>query len=535
VHDVDEGLLKIQLNQLVLDSFPNCVSKEVSSMPSSHGLESVIDSSDLEETTLTRCRDYRLGESAGRTLAYLNRGGPTLVEYSLLRDLQSMGYSLIPERDNKSKYEPQELVTKLARYGKASTVAKADFHLLEKAKRMALRVFGGHASFTPSPLDESLRQVSHEEKSSGLPELTKKGDAFDRDLGRAQRIADGKKVPDPCIAFFRVQHGNSGPKTRLVWGYPQSVFLLEAMFAPQLIEHFLTRQTPMAFGLFKSQVSARMQSIRNSGYRYGMDFSGFDSTIPASLINFAFDVLKTHFTMNEYEEKVWFSVVRYFIHTPIMLPDTSVWRKHHGVPSGSYFTQMIDSVVNYVAVMYAFLRAGETMVPDDKILVLGDDSLVGRSTYYSFAELSTYFLELGLTLNVEKSELSHQGRSDPHFLGHYWRRGYPDRDEIDIAKRIAFPEKLSGIKDGRQRRAVRSLSYTSDALSAHKLVIGLAPTTSRDILDSYASYLMDNDGIRQISPSDRPGWASHLEEYGTGESTSFDGLALRQPYVGLYF
>lgn len=496
-----------------------------------------VDTTLLRNTTLTPRGKYRLGEHARGTVAYLNRGGPLLVEWKTLRSLQAMGYSLDPDRDNKSKYEPQVLVDRLARYGQKKTTARADSTILDIARGMTLRAFGGKGTLRVSELSEALRAVTYEQKSSGLPDLTSKGDAFMRDLGRAQRVAAGAKAPDPCIAFFRVQHGEKGPKTRLVWGYPQSVFLLEAMFAPQLIEHFLSRRdVPMAFGMFKSQVSARMQAIRNSGVRYAMDFSGFDSTIPASLIDFAFSVLKTHFhPLTEDEERIWYQVVRYFIHTPIMMPDATVWVKHHGVPSGSYFTQLIDSIVNFCAVNYAFLKAGGTPIPDDKILVLGDDSLVGQSKEFSLKELSSNFSQLGLNLSVEKTEITYQGKGDPHFLGHVWRRGYPDRDESDIAKRMCFPEKLSGIKDGSTRRAVRNLSYVPDAVSAHRVAVSVAPVRARSIQDTYASFVVNEDKIEEISPRDRPGWAANLEEYGTAESTSAYGLAYRQPFTGLYY
>jgi len=470
-------------------------------------------------------------------MAYLNRPGPLLVEHSIKKSLVAMGYSLKDDRDNKSQYDPAMLVERLGRYGKPAALVNVNNEALQMAMDATMRAFGGKSTLPVRQLDQSLRAVTHEDKSSGLPSLMTKGDVFDLDLERAVRIAAGTRTPDPCLAFHRVQHGDSGPKTRLVWGYPQSVFLLEAMFAPALIEHFLANRTyPIAFGMYKSQVSARMQSIRNSGVRFSLDFSGFDSTIPASLIDFAFTVLKSHFVpMSEVQERVWYQIIRYFIHTPIVMPDASIWRKHHGVPSGSYFTQMIDSIVNYLCVTYAFLRAGGRPIPDDKILVLGDDSLVGQSQEFDVDELQIYFSEVGLTLNADKTEVSIQGFSDPHFLGHIWRRGFPDRDESDVAKRMAYAEKLSGIRDGLTRRAVRVTSYVPDSVSAHKVAMAIAPVNSHRIDESYCSILRDTVPIRELEARDRPGWAAHLEEYGTMESVSSESLAIRQPFIGLYF
>lgn len=500
-------------------------------------LSSVVDTSQLNDTCLTRVGKYRVNEHVGKTMAYLNRPGPLLVEYAILKSLEAMGYSLDPEKDNKSQYDPAKLVERLGRYGKPAVLVNANNEALQMAMDVTMRVFGGKGNLPVSQLNDDLRAVTHLDKSSGLPSLLTKSDAFDVDLARAARIAAGTRTPDPCLAFHRVQHGDDGPKTRLVWGYPQSVFLLEAMFAPTLIEHFLTNRTyPIAFGMYKSQVSARMQSIRNSGVRYSLDFSGFDSTIPAQLIDFAFTVLKSHFRpMSEVEERVWYLIIRYFIHTPIVMPDASIWRKHHGVPSGSYFTQMIDSIVNYLCVTYAFLRAGGQPIPDDKILVLGDDSLVGQSQLFDIDEIQSYLHEVGLTLNVDKTEVSFQGRNDPHFLGHVWRRGFPDRDESDVAKRMAFAEKLSGIRDGLTRRAVRVTSYVPDSVSAHRVAMAIAPVNSRNIVESYASFLRDTVPIGELSARDRPGWAAHMEEYGTMQSIGSESLAIRQPFVGLYF
>jgi len=407
--------------------------------------------------------------------------------------------------------------------------------VLQQAMDLTMRVFGRRAALTPHPLDEYLFKFVQREKSSGLPDLQRKGDTYEVDLARAIRIAAGTRAPDPCTGFHRVQHGDEGPKTRLVWGYPLSMFFLEARFAPLLIEEFLDNATPMAFGLFKSQVSARMQQIRNSGLRYSLDFSGFDSSIAPEFIDFAFGVLRTHFDMNDEQRSCWNKIVNYFIHTPIMMPDQEVWVKHHGVPSGSYFTQMIDTIVNYLAVTYAWMRAGGQPIPDDKILVLGDDSVFGESKYVSLELLKVYFNELGIVLNDVKSGISHWGRDDPHFLGHYWRRGFPDRPEREIAIRLAFPEKPVGIKDALERRNTRTLGYVGDAVSAHRIIMGLSKPNTGNIAAQYASFLFDGDGIRKLPPHSRPGWTEFLEELGTMDSATADFLAFRGPFVSLYY
>jgi len=494
-----------------------------------------VDHSLLQEAGLSYRGKWHVKGNARRTLAFLNTSGPLLVEWGILNGLQHFGYDLSVERDNKSQYSVEGLTASLARYGENRDLDSAYLSVLDEAMNRTLRAFGSKTpKFTALPLDEGLLRYTHGEKSSGLPCLGKKRDSFLSDLGRAERIAVGERAPEPCVAFHRVQHGAEGPKTRLVWGYPQSMFLLEAQFAPQLIEHFLGAFTPMAFGLFKSQVSARMQSIRNSGVRYSLDFSGFDSSLHPKLIDFAFRVLRSHFELNEEEAQTWTKVVNYFIHTPIMMPDQSVWVKHRGVPSGSYFTQMVDSIINYLAVTYSWLRATGFGVSDDHVLVLGDDSIVGHVTYFPVEKMASFFNELGLRLNFQKTGITTTGE-DPHFLGHVWRRGYPDREEREIAIRMAFPEKPSGIKDQRTRQAIRMLGYMSDAVSSHRVLMKLAPDSGPWVNRSYMSYLTATHGIQEVPGSLRPNWSAFLEELGTADPISSGSLALLGPWVGLYF
>lgn len=498
--------------------------------------ENFLDTSELSGTCLSSRGRYHLKQrdEIRSTIAYLNRPGKLLIEYKIFNKLSGMGFDLVPERDNKSMYEPTKLVSQLARYGKKPDLSNIKQDVLRQAMDVTLSVFGGDHSLKPNSLDEDLWLYVKGEKSSGLPELSKKSRVFEADLWRATRIAGGHRAPDPCVAYHRVQHGEAGPKTRLVWGYPQSMFLLEARFAPLLIQRFLERKTPMAFGLLKSQVSARMQQIRNSGLRYSLDFSGFDSSIAARFIDFAFSVLKTHFHFSDHEEeRVWMKIVNYFIHTPIMLPNSEVWVKHHGVPSGSYFTQMIDSVVNFMAVTYAWISATGQSVQEGRVLVLGDDSIVGQSKYVPVSVIAGSMNELGLRLNSEKTSVSRYSQDEPHFLGHFWRGGFADRDPVEIAKRMAFPEKPSGIKDSTTRYAVRSLSYVSDAISAHKLVTDMAPASHAPWVEQvYMSYLDLIDFDDDIPKSMRPGMQAHLEDVGILGSVRPMGLAYRQPMVG---
>jgi len=478
----------------------------------------------LLEAKLEYLGKFHLKGEARSKVRPLNHPGPLLVEYSLLNDFVDLGFDVDIERDNKSLYSVPQLVEGLARYGeRKSDLSRAYLPALDRAMDIAMRDFGGDGSLKPFELSPELQRFTKQEKSAGLPSMGNKGDNFENDLKRAGRIIAGKTAPFPCVAFHRVSHGPDGPKTRLVWGYPQSMFLVESMFAPELILRYLSSSTPMAFGLTKVQIGASLTQIENSGVRYSLDFSGFDSSVPSGIIHFAFRVLRSHFAeWDEFHEKAWNRLIGYFINTPIMMPDQSIWRKHGGIPSGSYFTQLIDSIVNYVAVQYAFLRSLGQPVEVEKVKVLGDDSVIGHGTYIPIERLAKYFGELGLRLNERKTKISRFGKEPVEFLGHIWYHGIADRPVEELVKRLVFPEKPSGIRDTKTRRYVRLLSFVGDARSMHGIIDMLSSYDGPQVFLKYMAHAYrggyDDDLVRyRIDNSLLPGWTQHLEELGTME------------------
>jgi len=76
-----------------------------------------------------------------------------------------------------------------------------------------------------------------------------------------------------------------------------------------------------------------------------LDWKGFDTTIPPFLIKHAFEVVWSCYDFSskgeryqKYFRTVFDFLIEYFINTPIMLSDGRVFKKSHGIPSGSSFT-----------------------------------------------------------------------------------------------------------------------------------------------------------------------------------------------------
>ena len=144
--------------------------------------------------------------------------------------------------------------------------------------------------------------------------------------------------------------------------------------------------------------------------RYGLDYSKFDSSISSTLIRYSFDILKTWFEYIDQNE--WSIIVNYFCSTPIVMPNGNLYAgKRHGVPSGSYFTQLIDSVVN-VILIGALSSRFQLDIYHRELFVLGDDSIFATRQKLDLQKVAEFLMTYGIKLNIEKST-----KNQVHYLG----------------------------------------------------------------------------------------------------------------------
>lgn len=301
------------------------------------------------------------------------------------------------------------------------------------------------AKFTP---DFIHRITSNPSGSSGLTAWgVKKRDAEYRAFERGLQVIRGEKRPEPCIAFARTQFND---KTRLVWGYPYSMTAVEGLFARPLIEKFKSGVTPMAFGMSTLTLGAKLRvASYHKRYAYSLDVKSFDSAASAPLIHEAFKILRTWFDMEELEgtsgvplRTIWKAIRDYFIFTPIVMPDGNIYKgKRSGVPSGSYFTQIVDSIVNTIYVG-ALSHKFALYVDKTEFFVLGDDVLFWSDRDIELSTLTEFGSRVfNVTFNADKSE---KFRWDEviHYLGRDWDKGVPTLSVDEILKRMTQPERF---------------------------------------------------------------------------------------------
>lgn len=279
---------------------------------------------------------------------------------------------------------------------------------------------------------------------SGAPFFTRNGDVLDRAADLARKISEGHRGFDPYVAGHRVQRGSAGPKTRLVWMAPLPTTIVGSRFSKPVFAG-LVRRRPFSFGLRQVEKAALVEEFKSRfKFVYSIDFSGFDSSLSARMIDDAFGIAKSHLDLDDADLALWDRYKSDFIHSRLITPSGDIFQVHKGIPSGSAFTTIIGSLCNLIAINYILIRVMGRTVGADRVQIQGDDAIIGLNTFVPLSNMSAVAAELGLTLSVEKSLVTGDlGESNPpvHYLGYSWKNGLPHKDMHDVLASLVFPER----------------------------------------------------------------------------------------------
>jgi len=334
----------------------------------------------------------------------------------------------------RSKYRPDMLIEPMRRYFSGGVMGKYDKAKLHEAYRRTARMFYV-GKLKPLPLKEVSYRGS---RSSGAPTFTRKSEVFDEAIREAKRIRRGMSPP-PLTVYHR---GKDEDVVRPVFGYPFSMTCMESRFFEPYQYEVQNHHNPYVGGRHYSTIAAEVNELRwSSTWVYQLDYSGFDGSISSELIGYAFAVLKENFVMEERDEKDWEIICKYFVTAPMLMPDSKmIFGRRHGVPSGSMFTQLVDSIVNSICIEYVRLS---TDINITRYHVLGDDSLVGVcGRQIKLNEISQKMEELGVKLNLKKSRIEKAKSTSHYFLGHYWHEMVMSRSEKETWEKVLTPERV---------------------------------------------------------------------------------------------
>uniref|UniRef100_A0A2V0RK39 RdRp n=1 Tax=viral metagenome TaxID=1070528 RepID=A0A2V0RK39_9ZZZZ len=258
--------------------------------------------------------------------------------------------------------------------------------------------------------------------------------------GNLQHQID-ESVPD--IAYTRTQltQISKGVKVRNVFGQAFKYILLEGLAASPLMDFFCDNDTFFFIGkdprihlpyLFEEAKAIAPNLVT-------IDWSAFDTTVEPWEIETAFDLLELMLEFPNDESRAAFEFTKiFFINRKIAAPDGTTYFKEKAVPSGSYYTILIDSIINWRRILYMHHRYYGTF--PTRIWTQGDDGLIATQD-----NVTPEGLGLGLpprhfwTFNGSKCVSASSASLTP-FLQRRLKWGDQARDVTRVERLAIYPE-----------------------------------------------------------------------------------------------
>jgi len=294
--------------------------------------------------------------------------------------------------------------------------------------------------------------------SAGYGFLGKKGEQRGENHKRAMRIAkrmildfhelDGEQFDQaivdstPYIGYTRTQLTNifDKLKVRAVWGSPFQHIIAEGLSAQPFIEQVIKKSCFIHLGddPIYSVPEKITQLNRDYKWIYTYDWSGFDNTTTRFEIDLAFDIIEYLMNFKNKEDRSAFILMReLFKYKKVVGPDGVVYTVNTGVPSGSYWTNIVDSIINKFRINYLWnIVSGQSMEDLD---THGDDGVGGSDIFVSIDSLAKEANKYGWTLNPDKCIAANHS-DEIEFLGRKTSGGMSKRETDRCLRLLVFPE-----------------------------------------------------------------------------------------------
>lgn len=275
--------------------------------------------------------------------------------------------------------------------------------------------------------------------------------------------------------------GTFKSKTRLVSMVDIKVIVSESRFARPL-QVVLGQVEWYAGGKDDAAITAFMNDSRVSNSHWlSIDYSGFDQSISQWLILEAFDIVKYMYRYDEnFDEVLFDAVVRSFCNKSFLDGKGELRFSNKGVPSGSMFTSIIDTLVNRLMIL-AYLISKGINPRSIRMCIMGDDNIIFSPDELDRDDLEGYLnANFGVTVNAAKSSSGLCKGEDPEFLSRNWSFGGAWRPWKHVVTKLLYPERFRRYGDGK--------AYPELVLYSYILAY---PKTMRDLIvleDFYHDY-----------------------------------------------
>lgn len=291
-------------------------------------------------------------------------------------------------------------------------------------------------------------------------------------------------------------------KLRVVSMVDLIVIIAELMFAKP-VQDFMASKDFYAGGKDATEISGIITNWRVKYDKFmSIDYSAFDQTISSWLIEDAFSVFRGCFNLSEEMGRMFDVIVHDFIHKDFVLEE-GVLHSDKGVPSGSMFTQIIDTIVNLLVVKTYF----NSINSKAEMIVMGDDNAIFTNSLHSIDDMASYIIKnFGLVVKTDdKSNEGSTKKDDVKFLSRYWRFDGQWRHSHQLLSRLLYPERFRNYSKEVGPEHVIFAFILTYRLGMHELM---------DITKFLSDYpISDKYILDQVDSRYLPGSMAYIREY----------------------
>lgn len=277
-----------------------------------------------------------------------------------------------------------------------------------KAKAAVVRKLGFNRSGVPRPIDAVIQNGLSNDKyntSSGDP-LFKKRKTPEAIAQAKQAASDGTWCQYYPVLGSRASMGKTGKQARWIFMFPMSVNLYEQSFQQPLQDYIRLKSVPF----FKpwdgyDEVQQVLSDVQDGLLYFGCDYTKMDQHFNFYHAVQCYDVIKEYFKPIYWDGL--YSSIHYTFHCAVVAPDYLI-SGPHAMPSGSGWTNFLETMFNYILVEYMRIHYG--MKISDMSMGIGDDQIWFIDFKGNEEKLTNLivseFKECGLDANPEKQEVS---------------------------------------------------------------------------------------------------------------------------------
>jgi hypothetical protein len=285
-----------------------------------------------------------------------------------------------------------------------------------------------------SNLEESATLLEAS-SSAGYGYWIKKGKCREQLLADARkfdRTQDQSWMYYPMTASFRVQqriqnifdkNSNVLVKPRLFMIYSGVITLFELKFHP-ICSFLASANTAYFTGKTGRLYGQGLKTRFNDASRIvGTDLSGYDSTVSSEHILSAYTSISLSFSnISSSDLHLLVNLCAYFMVSNVIVRHPKIQTNHSftkfsGVPSGSVFTNLIDSLVHCIFIGIKLPQ----LITNNAFVVCGDDILYNLTRFprITVTCILKYYKEEGFEPNLDQT-FTFKNCNEFWFLGHFW-------------------------------------------------------------------------------------------------------------------